>query len=453
MPASGNSIGSAIGLQSKVDYSDNVNKLLDIQQKTIGARAKEWEGLKAKKQAQDEEWADMYNKISLKGVDEHWTPELKRRAADVITSISEQKTKDPYGYWINHPELKKKVKDLVFDIEDKQNKSKEFWKIRDAGAAGVIKGDLEETDNLKLFRENPDEYRKQMFALTGDSEAIIPDAFYKARIKPVNIGLLESQALKDIPTTEVIGETVRQVGQGKQVLQKYKTRDPEVLKVNAENLYDSTPYLQQLYPEKDTYVSQFVNSHKKQKSEEIVQAIPQADRQGWTYGGGKAENPNYTTSFNEKDRTAEVVIKPIKRDTELPDAQFKLAGVGHMGKLDRVIYDKKTGDLYAEIITKNEVNAKDENGNKIVLPDGSVKKETVEKIITVPYKGNEASVGAQVENFDFNKFIQANLSKGAPTQTKSNYTNVSKGKDSKGKTINIGVKDNKWYNVDTGKPL
>lgn len=275
MPATGSgSIGNAIGLQSKIDYSDNIYKLLDIRQKTVNARAKQYEDLKLKKQAQDEEYSDLYNKIDLKGVDEHWTPELKRRAAGLITTITEQRAKDPYGYWINHPELKNEFKSLIFDIEDKQNKSKELWNIRNKGAAGVINGTLEETDNLKLFRENPDEYRKQMFALTGDSEAIVPDAFYKASVKPINIDTRESQALKDIPTSESIGAS-RKIGEGKQAFQKYKQRDEKILRSTADDLYESEPYIRKIHPDKESYINQFVNNNKKVKSDEVIESIPQ----------------------------------------------------------------------------------------------------------------------------------------------------------------------------------
>jgi len=173
-------------------------------------------------------------------------------------------------------------------------------------------------------------------------------------------------------------------------------------------------------------------------------------------GGNTMENDKVRVVVKDTEEGKRIYNIAQIKGTENSELDFSLPdGKIIKGKPLRVEKNMKTGGVGVVISVPKTATQKIGSGKYAIqkqVPTG----EFYEKM--VPYTTNEERIFKGKLKFTTDE-IDKGITEGGVQVKESgenkqgSYTNITKAKDAKGNSIQIGVKDGKWYNVSTGKLL
>ena len=138
------------------------------------------------------------------------------------------------------------------------------------------------------------------------------------------------------------------------------------------------------------------------------------------------------------------IFKEVKRVTSDRDrvARNAFAPLNELSATAQKVLIKYANDLTNEGLTQADIYVQQKPDGRIYIARASDNK------VIAPIDFEDVNIGVQPGVKEKREVI-----KQGGNQQESGYSNISKIKDPKGNVIEAGVKNGKWYNIKTGKPL
>ncbi len=404
--ALGTSQGLGIALSARPETYANVAEA-NIQYGRAEADRKRKE-LEKQRAADDEKYSHLLDKIKVEGLDPIYQGQMQQKAANVFGKMMDYRKEHPNQDPTSYAPLNKEIQDaLIYHSNALQatNALKEDY--------GLIAGGKHKlNDNVSEALKNND-YEGLKKALGGNE-------FYRrgaglTSVEPSFDFLDFKKKAKDAyeKTTDVSESLDANGNLMRQTNTLYK--DPiGNAKITLAAHPEAKDFLQQQYlntssAEKERLTKKALapggsgSAFLEYAAEDLYPQTKSSTTQvnnkstNWSYNNGHASTSEYEAAYITTGDHQEIIIKPKKKDTFLPETTYKTEDPREpevFGKFNRFIRDNKIGKDYLQIISK--VQYEDDNG------DIKTKEETKR----VPFNNvNEGELRGQIGDFDFNKLL------------------------------------------------